>query len=66
MQMIHFDCRDPVRLNLCVTTMIAFVSSLTNGGCHCTFVEPLLNQQAEWERVKPVKPFLDNLFKGAL
>ncbi|XP_054266670.1 UPF0415 protein C7orf25 homolog [Macrosteles quadrilineatus] len=52
------------KLNLCVTTLIAYVSALTNGGCNCNFREPLLQQQAEWERAAPVKPLLDQLFEG--
>lgn len=52
------------RLNLDVTAMIAYVSALTNGGCNFKFKEPLLSQQAEWERERPAKPFLDKLFEG--
>lgn len=52
------------RLNLDVTAMIAYVSSLTNGGCHYKFKEPLLTQQAEWERKRPAKPLLDQIFQG--
>lgn len=44
--------------------MIAYVSELTNGGCNCTFRESILNQQAEWEREKPVKSILDGIFYG--
>lgn len=51
-------------INLCVTTMIAYVSELTNGGCNSSFVEPILNRQAEWERNNPVKPFLTKMFQG--
>lgn len=51
-------------INLCVTTMIAYVSELTNGGCNSSFVEPILNQQAEWERNNPVKQSLTKLFQG--
>lgn len=52
------------RLNLDVTAMIAYVSSLTNGGSNFKFKEPLLTQQAEWERERPAKPLLDKAFKG--
>ncbi|XP_069702933.1 UPF0415 protein C7orf25 homolog isoform X2 [Periplaneta americana] len=51
-------------LNLDVTAMLAYVSGLTNGRCHFEFKEPILTQQAEWERAKPVKPVLDTLFEG--
>ncbi|CAH0386342.1 unnamed protein product [Bemisia tabaci] len=56
--------RDIQKLNLDVSTMIAYVSSLTNGGSDHLFHDPLLNQQAEWERRRPVKPILDALFQG--
>lgn len=46
--------------------MIAYVSSLTNGGSDHLFHDPLLNQQAEWERRRPVKPILDALFQGSV
>lgn len=58
----HF--RTTNKLNLCVTTMMAYVSALTNGGCYKSFAEPLLKQQAEWERMRPLKPLLDGLFQG--
>ncbi|KAK3926793.1 UPF0415 protein C7orf25-like protein [Frankliniella fusca] len=56
--------RSEEKLNLDVTAMIAYVSSLTNGGCHFIFKEPLLTQQAEWERERPAKPLLDEAFNG--
>ncbi|KAF4521455.1 hypothetical protein B566_EDAN001752 [Ephemera danica] len=52
------------RLNLDVSTMVAFVSALTNGRSGFVFQQPLLTQQAEWERARPVIPVLDNLFQG--
>lgn len=52
------------RLNLDVTTMLAYVSELTNGGAHKRYKEGLLNDQATIERQKPTKPFLDELFRG--
>lgn len=52
------------RLNLDVTAMIAYVSSLTNGGSNFKFKEPLLTQQAKWERERPAKPLLDKAFEG--
>lgn len=51
------------RLNLDVTTMLAYVSELTNGGAHKKYKEGLLNEQAIIERQKPTKPFLDELFR---
>lgn len=59
------DCsHDDQKLNLDVTTMLAYVSGLTNGRSNFEFKEPLLTQQAEWERARPVKPMLDHLFEG--
>ncbi|XP_022187285.2 UPF0415 protein C7orf25 homolog [Nilaparvata lugens] len=52
------------KINLDVTTLIAYVSSLTNGGENWIFKEPLLNQQAVWERERPVKPILDEILEG--
>ncbi|XP_014610392.1 PREDICTED: UPF0415 protein C7orf25 homolog [Polistes canadensis] len=51
-------------LNLDVSTLLAYVSNMTNGYDHFVYKEPLLTQQAEMERKRPVKPILDKLFKG--
>lgn len=61
------DLRDipcDATLNLDVSTMIAYVSALTNGRCHFRFQENILTEQAESERQNPVKPILDTLFGG--
>jgi len=58
------DCRTIDRLNLDVSTMVAYVSALTNGRNYFKYKQPLLMQQAEWERARPVKPVLDKLFEG--
>ncbi|XP_055585842.1 UPF0415 protein C7orf25 homolog [Uranotaenia lowii] len=50
------------KLNLDITTLIAYVSAMTNGSAHWQYVEPLLTEQARWEREKPIKPLLDDLF----
>lgn len=42
-------------LNLDITAMIAYVSALTNGFANYIFKEPILSQQAEWERLRPGK-----------
>ena len=55
---------DHSRLNLDITAMIAYVSALTNGGNNFTFKEPVLCQQAAWERERPVKALLDSAFSG--
>uniref|UniRef100_A0A146M6L3 UPF0415 protein C7orf25 n=1 Tax=Lygus hesperus TaxID=30085 RepID=A0A146M6L3_LYGHE len=52
------------KLNLGVTAMVAYVSALTNGNCHVNLKGKVLSQQAEWERVRPVKPVLDKYFEG--
>lgn len=51
-------------LNLDVSTLLAYVSNMTNGHANFVYREPLLTGQAEWERSRPVKPFLEELFKG--
>jgi hypothetical protein len=51
-------------LNLDVTAMLAYISNLTNGHCNALFAEPVLTQQAVWERHAPVKYTLDLLFSG--
>lgn len=53
-----------MKLNLGVTTLIAYVSALTNGGTQYHFETEILRQHAEWERARPVKPILDQLFEG--
>ena len=58
---IPIDC-DTTRLNLDITAMIAYVSALTNGHADHEFTEPILAEQAAWERERPVKPVLDRLF----
>ncbi|XP_055615477.1 UPF0415 protein C7orf25 homolog [Toxorhynchites rutilus septentrionalis] len=52
------------KLNLDITTLIAYVSAMTNGSSHWEYNEPLLTEQAQWEREKPIKPLLDQLFHG--
>lgn len=58
------DDKDIDKINLDVSAMIAYTSSLTNGHCNYIYKVPVLTQQAEWERVRPVKPILDELFRG--
>lgn len=45
-----------------ITCMVAYVSSMTNGGANFVFPKPIYNLQAEWERRSPAKPKLDALF----
>lgn len=52
------------KLNLDVSAMLAYCSSLTNGSAKLyDFNVPVLKQHAEWERLKPQKPVLDSFFK---
>lgn len=51
-------------LNLDITAMIAYVSNLTNGHCDIELKEPLLAEQARWERERPVNTILNPLFNG--
>lgn len=51
-------------LNLDVTALVAYVSDLTNGRDDVRFEDPLLDQQAAWERLKPAKAQLDRAFSG--
>lgn len=51
-------------LNLDVSTLLAYVTNMTNGQAHFEYREPLLTMQAEWERSRPVKPILEKLFRG--
>ncbi|XP_020623959.1 UPF0415 protein C7orf25 homolog isoform X2 [Orbicella faveolata] len=51
-------------INLDITTMVAYVSALTNGGCGFIFKEAVLTKQAKQERLNPVLPMLETFFKG--
>lgn len=51
-------------LNLDVSTLLAYVTNMTNGYANFEYIEPLLTMQAEWERTRPLKPVLDSLFQG--
>ncbi|XP_031555485.1 UPF0415 protein C7orf25 homolog [Actinia tenebrosa] len=52
------------RVNLDVSTMIAFVSAVTNGGAMFVFKDSILNSQAEKERRGPLLPLLIEYFEG--
>ncbi|KAM3604573.1 uncharacterized protein V6R79_013272 [Siganus canaliculatus] len=55
------ECR---RVNLDITTLITYVSSLSHGRCHFTFREPVLTEQAAQERHLQVLPQLDAFMQG--
>lgn len=57
----HRECS---KLNIDITTLIAYVSELSNGGAHHKFNENLLEKQAATERKEAIKPILDSLFEG--
>lgn len=52
------------KLNLDVTTMMAFVSALTCESCDWNFTQQILSEQAQRERLASTKAFLDKLFQG--
>ncbi|XP_055305654.1 UPF0415 protein C7orf25 homolog isoform X2 [Sitodiplosis mosellana] len=52
------------KLNLDVTTMMAFVSALTCESCDWEFTQKILSEQAHRERSTSTKTFLDELFQG--
>nr|CAD7195610.1 unnamed protein product [Timema douglasi] len=56
--------KDIDKLNLDVSTMIAYISALTNGSANFIFCDQILNDQAEQERKEPLKPILDRLFEA--
>ncbi|XP_023235551.1 UPF0415 protein C7orf25 homolog [Centruroides sculpturatus] len=58
-----FSLPSEAALNLDVSTMIAYISALTNGHCNVKFTENILTEQAEREREFPVKSVLDKLFE---
>ncbi|CRK90104.1 CLUMA_CG003822, isoform A [Clunio marinus] len=63
----EFDnvCKEEIKkLNVDITTMLAYVSELSNGGSYFSFNEKLINEQAVMERKAPIKPILDNVFEG--
>ncbi|KAM9844873.1 UPF0415 protein C7orf25 homolog [Aulostomus maculatus] len=55
------ECR---RVNLDITTLITYVSSLSHGRCHFTFREPVLTEQAAQERQEQVLPRLNTFMQG--
>lgn len=52
------------RVNLDITTLITYVSSLSHGRCRFTFREPVLTEQAAQERRQRVLPQLDAFMEG--
>lgn len=55
------------KVNLDVSAMLAYCSSVTNGSASLyDFNVPVLKQQAEWERLRPQKQILDDFFKSKI
>ena len=54
------------RVNLDITSLIALVSSVTNGRCHLIFRDKVLTTQATEEREAPVLPVLNRFLAGML
>ncbi|XP_016128088.1 UPF0415 protein C7orf25 homolog [Sinocyclocheilus grahami] len=52
------------RVNLDITTLITYVSSLSHSNCHFTFKEVVLTEQAAQERHEKVLPRLEEFIKG--
>lgn len=52
-----------ILLNLDVSALLAYVTNMTNGYDNYVYREPLLTQQAEMERKRPIKPILENVFR---
>jgi len=52
------------RLNLDISTLLAYTSNLTNGHSHVKFKKKILSDQAEAELVRPQRPVLDTIFEG--
>ncbi|GFR60665.1 UPF0415 protein C7orf25-like protein [Elysia marginata] len=55
---------DIQRVNLDITSLIALVSSVTNGRCHLVFPDKVLTEQAREEREDPVLPALNRFLTG--
>lgn len=58
------DSVEITKLNVDITTLLAYVSAQSNGSNNWEFKDPVLTQQAARERTNPVKPFLEKTFEG--
>lgn len=61
---LQTDNDEITKLNLDVTTLMAFVSNMTCEACNITLSHKILNDQAQRERLVSTKAVLDQLFKG--
>lgn len=52
------------RVNLDITSLIAYVSALSHGGCSLIFKQKVLTEQAAQERREKVLPQLEEFMKG--
>lgn len=58
------EMKSYLKINLDVTAMMAFCSSLTCDSCNWRFKEPILTDQAKREQINSTKELLDKLFEG--
>ncbi|KAK0049436.1 UPF0415 protein [Biomphalaria pfeifferi] len=58
------SCSPIHRVNLDITSLIALVSSVTNGNCRLVFRDKVLTQQAKEEQDCPILPLLTEFLKG--
>jgi hypothetical protein len=58
------DFSDIKKINLDVTTMIALVSEMTNGGENFPYKQQFLQRQSEWERLQHLNPILEDFMRG--
>ncbi|XP_015260204.1 PREDICTED: UPF0415 protein C7orf25 homolog [Cyprinodon variegatus] len=61
---VQLQVEESQRVNLDITTLITYVSSLSHGRCHFSFREPVLTEQAAQERRQQVLPQLDAFMEG--
>ncbi|XP_014207699.1 UPF0415 protein C7orf25 homolog isoform X2 [Copidosoma floridanum] len=59
----HIQISDIKILNLDVSTLLGYVTNMTNGRVNYKYLETLLTRQAECERCRPLKHILDSLFQ---
>ncbi|XP_037538415.1 UPF0415 protein C7orf25 homolog [Nematolebias whitei] len=61
---LQVEVEECQRVNLDITALITYVSSLSHGRCHLTFREPVLTEQAAQERHEKILPQLDAFMEG--
>ncbi|KAM4727492.1 UPF0415 protein C7orf25 homolog isoform 1-T2 [Anableps anableps] len=61
---VQLQVEECQRVNLDITTLITYVSSLSHGRCYFSFREPVLTEQAAQERRQQVLPQLHAFMEG--